>query len=130
VAFARCSKCRGGTPTGERAAFSARPHPFDADGRIRVCRRLAFLYLFCLLSAIEMKAGATAGQIRRGRAERGAYVNAVGKARARRRRENEILLRHCEPSEAIQFRAAASDCFVAELVIGPATRAGPVGSSQ
>jgi hypothetical protein len=27
VAFVRCRKCRGGTPTGERAALSARPHP-------------------------------------------------------------------------------------------------------
>jgi len=29
--------------------------------------------------------------------------------------------RHCERSEAIQFGAAVLDCFVAELVIGPAT---------
>ena len=27
MAFVRCRKCRGGTPTGERAALSARPHP-------------------------------------------------------------------------------------------------------
>jgi|SRR5580704_13263691 len=47
-ALSRCSKRRGGTPTGERAAISAR----RAEARIvgpRVCRRSAFLLSFFYL---------------------------------------------------------------------------------
>src|ERR1700761_8102283 len=36
-------------------------------------------------------------------------------------RRRSALHRHCERSEAIQCGGAVLDCFVAELVIGPAT---------
>jgi len=56
VAFVRCSKRRGGTPTGERAAISAR----RAEARIvglRVSRRSAFLLsFFFLVSSLALRA--------------------------------------------------------------------------
>ena len=43
MAFVRCRKCRGGTPTGERPRWGRDRIPKDADGRLRVYRRLAVL---------------------------------------------------------------------------------------
>ncbi len=56
--------------------------------------------------------------------EANVFVQWLAKPRAQKtRRENEIAhARHCERSEAIQGRVhRLLDCFVAELVIGPAT---------
>ena len=46
MAFARCSKCRGGTPRGERAALCARRTSLGCGRWLRVSRRSASLLSF------------------------------------------------------------------------------------
>ena len=45
MAFGRCRKRRGGTPTGERVPLDAQPHPLDAAS-LKQMRLPAFYFLF------------------------------------------------------------------------------------
>ena len=60
MAFVRCSKRRGGTPTGERAALQRAPHPKDAEVGRHVCRRSASFFL----AGSELKRSSKARQNR------------------------------------------------------------------